>query len=168
MHITWIKNLNCSRLNTCTKGNIAISPHDYVRSGEYSEKVSCSVGSVWVEVWAAFDKSGDSKVWGRARGWGIKLEIFGGHGFSVKSRKIARKVFFLQSGLPWTRGHSLQEKIVRREAKRMHAWWLSVIFIEGVERFLEQQWDGSGGETTRGYFVVISLINYHIFFQCIT
>jgi len=64
---------SADRMDTCTsgaqrRGNRAISPYDYIRCGETSEKVDCSIGSAWVGAGAAFDKRGYSEVWGGPRG----------------------------------------------------------------------------------------------------
>jgi len=50
-------------VDTCISGTRgagvrSISSYDYIRRGETSEKVGCSIGSVWDGTKAAFDGSG--------------------------------------------------------------------------------------------------------------
>jgi len=42
----------------------AIGPYDYIRCGETSEKVGCSIESAWVVSGAIFDECGHGEVWG--------------------------------------------------------------------------------------------------------
>jgi len=58
----------------------AIGPYDYIRCGETSEKVGCSIGSAWVGAGAAFDDRGHCEVWGslRVSGWAQDKLFSGG------------------------------------------------------------------------------------------
>jgi len=40
----------------------AIGPCNYIRCGETSKEVDCSIGSAWVEAGTAFDERGHSEV----------------------------------------------------------------------------------------------------------
>jgi len=47
---------------------MAVGLDDYIRHGQASEKVGCSIWSAWVELGFAFDESGHSEVWEIKRG----------------------------------------------------------------------------------------------------
>jgi len=56
-------------MDTCTsgdqrRGDRTISPYDYIRCGETSEKVGCNIRLAWVESGAAYDECGHVEVWG--------------------------------------------------------------------------------------------------------
>jgi len=93
-------------MDTCTygtqrKGDRAIGPYNYIRCGETSEKVGCSIGLAWVGAEAAFDESGHGEVWGVQGEWmGIRSVLLWGLGFPVMSRRIAR-IIGSYSGERW-------------------------------------------------------------------
>jgi len=71
----------------------AIGPCDYIRCGETSEKVGCSIGSVWVETGAAFDESVKVKFGVSMGEWiGIRSVLLWGLGYLVMSKKISSRV----------------------------------------------------------------------------
>jgi len=84
-------------LNTCIfgaerRGDRVISPYDYIRCGETSKKVGCSIGSSWVGTGVAFDESGHSEIWGFQGGrMGIRSGFLWRFGFPVMCRRIARR-----------------------------------------------------------------------------
>jgi len=91
-------------MDTCTsgtqrRGNRAIGPYDYIRCGETSEKVGCSIGSAWVVVGAAFNERGYGEVWRVFKEeWMSTRSVFScGPSFPVMNRRIARRV----SSLIW-------------------------------------------------------------------
>jgi len=92
----------CCTSGTQRRGDRAIGPYDYVSSGETSEKVGCSIGSVWAGAGTAFDERGHGEVWGSKREWmGTRSVFLWGPGFPVLSRRIALAVVggnFLQGG----------------------------------------------------------------------
>jgi len=78
--------------------NGAIGPYDYIRCGQTSNKVDCSIRSAWVRAGAAFNEIGHSEVWEAQGGTdGHKISFSLGVWVSVISISIARST----SSLIW-------------------------------------------------------------------
>jgi len=77
----------------------AIGPYDYIRYGETSEKVGCSIRSVWVGAGVALDERGYGEVWGIQGGVdGHKISIFLKAWFSCDEQKDRQEGLFFNLG----------------------------------------------------------------------
>jgi len=80
--------MDTSTSDTQKKGDRAISQYDYIRCGETSEKVGCSITSAWVGERVAYDERGYGEVWRvqGENGW-AQDQFFLGDWFSCDKQK---------------------------------------------------------------------------------